>query len=1367
MSHPVFDGLITGFTVGSWVELRRIFDPLSRLLGSLSIVITVSSGAIAETIGETITPANDGTGTIVTPQDANTVTITGGQLSGDGGNLFQSFQEFGLTANQTAIFQTSPTIQNVLGRVVGGNASIIDGTLSIVGSQADLYLINPSGVVFGQNASLNLPGDFIVTSADAISFGEGLASAWWSATSSGSNWANWANLNGDPSGFAFRLAEPGVILNSGTLTIAPGQNFSAIGGTIANTGTLSAPAGTVTALAVPGESLVRLGIPGNLLSLEVAPIVSPATNLPIAASLPQLLTGNSNLQTASQLTVNPDGTVSLVGSDLGVTTDPGTVLLSGTIDVANDISTAWGTTQQATVLGDRIAVLDATIDASGLAGGGTVLLGGEFQGNGTLPNADVLYVDEHSQINVDAIGQGDGGTAILWADGVTIADGTITARGENGGFVEVSGKQALSFNGSIDVSGTSGVDGTVLFDPDDLSIGGDEFDESPPDDRVDDSATTTPPDEDTPPIDDNSSESPIDDDSSESPIDDDSSESPIDDDSSESPIDDNSSESPIDDDSSESPIDDDSSESPIDDDSSELPIDDDSSESPIDDDSSESPIDDDSSESPIDPDIPFIDRLNALDFSDPDALNAFEALIQELPLEERLDAQRQLNERVNAIAQETQNSPGAAVDRFIRNQPGRNQLLLDRVLSEITNDQLREVSGNVVFLADNNLTIDRPLDRNSSVAFQAGNRLSVNAPITLSGPASNLFLSAGNTLEINANINTSSGNGNITIVANDSGFRAELDRGRREFFSDNGVSITQGPGTIVNAGNGDISLTLEGEAVNRITLGNITTTGTLSVNANGGDILRLDPTTMIRATTGRFTTTGIGQIGEATNPIVVDIARLTSSADSGLIFINDINRSSLEENTRHFAQEAPIEEGGLETDEPDSGDSIEFDDGELDDPAEEDSGTGDESNDGESRNYGSIAGNASQIDLATEIAALEQDRLQEFSQFLGQDLSSSRMSATGAREALTEIAQETGNQTAAIYVTLLSDRLDLLVFSSNGDSVRRSVEVDPDTIIRTVTDLRYAITSPRDRLRGNQRYLQVGQQLYDWLIAPIAADLEANSIDTLIFSMPAGLRGLPIAAMYNGDHFLVEDYSLGLIPSLALIDIQYRPLANTELLAMGASEFQTLSALPAVPLELNTITNSLWQGTTLLNESFTRANITRTRDRNPYPILHLATHGEFGSSETGSFIQLWDERLYLNQIREMGWNDPPVELLVLSACRTAVGDDAAELGFAGFAIAAGVKSALASLWYVSDVGTLTLMTQFYHYLSETGIKAEALRQAQLALIHNEFELLDTGEIYFPNLDRSFPLPPETSANEIQNLAHPYYWSAFTMIGSPW
>jgi filamentous hemagglutinin family protein len=1394
-------GFTTGFAVGSPVNSQRIFGTLGSVLGSLSIAITVSPGAIAETI----TPANDGTGTIVLPSDAaNTVSITGGQVSGDGGNLFHSFQEFGLNANEAAIFQTSPAINNVLGRVVGGNVSFIDGELAIAGSQADLYLINPAGVVFGNNASLNVPGDFMVTSADAIGFGEGLASAWWSTTSSGSNWTNWANLNGDPIGFAFRLAEPGVILNSGTLAIEPGQNFSAIGGTIANTGTIAAPAGTVTALAVPGESLVRLSIPGNVLSLEVVPIVSPPTNLSLAETLPQLLTGNTDLQTASQLTVNADGSVSLVGSALGIAIDPGTVLLSGTIDVANDRSADFGTTQQASILGEQIAVLDATIDASGLAGGGTVLLGGEFQGNGTLPNADVLYVDERSQINTDAVGSGDGGTAILWADGVTIADGTITARGENGGFVEVSGKQALSFDGAIDVSGTSGVDGTVLFDPEDLTLGGDEFDE-PPIDNFDEPPINDfeePPinDFNEPPIDD-FNEPPIDD-FNEPPIDDfneppfdDFSEPPIDDfneppidDFNEPPID-NFDEPPIDD-FSEPPIDDfneppfdDFSEPPIDDfneppfdDFDEPPIDDfneppidDFSEPPIDD-FDEPPIDDfseppiDERPLPFDPDASFDDRLDALDFSDPDELNAFEDSIRDLPLSERLDAQQQIDTRQNEIAQEAQNDPSAAVDRFIRNQNASNQLPVERVLSEITNEQLRGVSGNVVFLAENNLTIDRPVNRSSSIAFQAGNRLEVNAPIVTSGTAANVFLSSGNDLEINANINTSGGNGDITIVADDSGLGSDFDTGRRGLFSENGVSITQAPGTTLNAGNGNISIALDGEEVNSITLGNITTTGSITVNANGGDILRLDSTTTIRANTGSFTTTGIGQIGEATNPLVVDIARLTSRTDNGLVFINDINRTDLEENTRNFAQDVPSEDGGAETDAAaDGGDGFEIeDDGESGDSSEEDSG------DGESGEFDDfISGEVIEIDPTTEIAALEQDRLQEFSRFLGRNLANTGLSATGAREALTQIAQQTGNQTAAVYVTLLPDRVDLLVFSSNGDPVRRSVEVKQETIVNAVTDLRYAITSPRDRLRGNQRYLQIGQQLYDWLVAPIAADLEANQINTLVFSMPAGLRGLPIAAMYNNDHFLVEDYSLGLIPSLALVDTQYRPLANTELLAMGASEFQNLSALPAVPLELSTITNSLWQGTTLLNESFTRSNITRTRDRNPYPIIHLATHGEFGSGETGSFIQLWDERLYLDQIREMGWNDPPVELLVLSACRTAVGDEAAELGFAGFAIAAGVKSALASLWYVSDVGTLTLMTQFYQQLSQTGIKAEALRQAQLALINNDFELLDTGEIYFPSFDRSFPLPEGANANEIRNLSHPYYWSAFTMIGSPW
>ena len=218
---------------------------------------------------------------------------------------------------------------------------------------------------------------------------------------------------------------------------------------------------------------------------------------------------------------------------------------------------------------------------------------------------------------------------------------------------------------------------------------------------------------------------------------------------------------------------------------------------------------------------------------------------------------------------------------------------------------------------------------------------------------------------------------------------------------------------------------------------------------------------------------------------------------------------------------------------------------------------------------------------------------------------------------------------------------------------------------------------------------------------------------------------------------------------------------------MGASQFQDMQPLPAVPVELETIASEIWDGTILLNSDFTRNNIISSRSRYPYPIVHMATHGEFGASESGnSFIQLWDERLALNEVRNLGWNNPPVELLVLSACRTAVGDENAELGFAGFAVAAGVKAALASLWYVSDVGTFTLMSQFYTYLHDAKLKAEALREAQLSLIHGTYTIQD-NLLFLADSSRGVNLPENTSQGDLTNLSHPYYWSAFTMIGSPW
>jgi len=228
----------------------------------------------------------------------------------------------------------------------------------------------------------------------------------------------------------------------------------------------------------------------------------------------------------------------------------------------------------------------------------------------------------------------------------------------------------------------------------------------------------------------------------------------------------------------------------------------------------------------------------------------------------------------------------------------------------------------------------------------------------------------------------------------------------------------------------------------------------------------------------------------------------------------------------------------------------------------------------------------------------------------------------------------------------------------------------------------------------------------------------------------------------------------------------YNPVKDAQILAMGASKFPYMPSLPAVPEELKVITQ-LWSGQSFLNPEFTLNNLKEQRQQ--FGIIHLATHGDFQpGTPDKSYIQLWgDETLRLDQLRGMGWHKPPqVELLVLSACRTALGNLDVELGFAGLAVQAGVKSALASLWYIDDGGTLALMSEFYHHLSqpEVTIKAEALRRAQIALLRGEVQIEDS-QLIGTGLPNPISLPSELPENQV--FSHPYYWAAFTMIGSPW
>ncbi|MBE9101111.1 two-partner secretion domain-containing protein [Vacuolonema iberomarrocanum] len=410
-------------------------------------------------LAQNVQAAEDGTGTVV-DQVGDRFDIDGGTQAGD--NLFHSFEAFGLDADQVANFIAEYGIENILGRITGGDPSIIDGLIQMSGGDANLYLINPAGILFGPNASLDLPASFTATTADRIGFGSG----WFRAT--GDN--DFASLVGAPQQFAFIRSDGGAIVNLGDLQVDDGQSLSLLGGTVINMGTLAAPQGQVTIAAVPGENLVRISQDGILLSLEIPePQADELLSSIDPLSLPELLTG-ADIEPDTGIAVNPDGTLQVGTATVEPTS--GTAIASGTVTVADTTSpTAMGGT--IALVGDRVALLDATLDSSGTRGGGTVLVGGSFQGQGPVPNATQTYVDA-TTIRANAIQQGNGGEVSIWADDRTQFSGTIHARGGaesgDGGMVEVSGGQHLAFRGHVDLSAPQGELGTLLLDPENIVI---------------------------------------------------------------------------------------------------------------------------------------------------------------------------------------------------------------------------------------------------------------------------------------------------------------------------------------------------------------------------------------------------------------------------------------------------------------------------------------------------------------------------------------------------------------------------------------------------------------------------------------------------------------------------------------------------------------------------------------------------------------------------------------------------------------------------------------------------------------------------------------------------------------------------------
>ena len=328
-------------------------------------------------------------------------------------------------------------------------------------------------------------------------------------------------------------------------------------------------------------------------------------------------------------------------------------------------------------------------------------------------------------------------------------------------------------------------------------------------------------------------------------------------------------------------------------------------------------------------------------------------------------------------------------------------------------------------------------------------------------------------------------------------------------------------------------------------------------------------------------------------------------------------------------------------------------------------------------------------------------------------------------------------QAAVIYPIILPDRLEV-VLSLPNQTLRHYTSNIPQSQLETI------VQKMRRSLRRTslkKERVAIAKKMYNLLIKPAEVELQSNGVKTLAFVLDGSMKNLPMAALYDGQQYLIEKYNLALTPGLQLFATQPLENKNLKVLLGGLSESrQGFMPLPGVETEINQIKSEI-SSQILLNQTFTTKALEKRIGNKPFPVVHLATHGQFSSSAKNTFVLTWDNRIGVKQLGELlqkreTYSKNPIELLVLSACQTAQGDKRAALGLAGVAVRSGARSTLASLWAVDDQSTSAFMVEFYKQLATNNIsKAEALRKAQISLIK----------------ERGFK--------------HPFYWAAFVLVGN--
>ena len=1368
-----------------------------------------------------IIPASDDVGT--------NVTITGTKFSIDGGsqtgnNLFHSFENFSLETGESANFIVTPSIQNILSRVVSGNASIIDGLIEVTGGNAaNLYFINPAGILFGTNAQLNLQGSFTATTSNRVDFGGS------QFNTLGTN--EFTTLIGEPTGFIFTDSDPGSVVNTGTLSVSEGQSLMLLGGSVINTGQLSAPGGQITLTAVPGSNLVRIGQVDRLLSLEVEPI-SDSTEVIEGLSLPELLTGG-NLANASEITFGTDGTLKLTSaSELEVTS--GTVITAGILEV---VDTLGGSIN---VLGNRVALIDADINASGYNGGGIVRIGGGYQGQESVINATRTYVDDESIITVDALQTGNGGSAIVWADELTAFYGYASAlggvNGGNGGFIEISGKESLLFDGSVTLDALNGIDGTLLLDPTNINI---VADVGADDGQLGDNEVLF----------------------GDSP-------------------DANFEIGEIFLESLDGTL--------------LLQATDDITIAPgvalnfvaggpitfqagnsFSMDQTDSII-----ASGRDLTITASDiTTGTIDTSVNGLLDAGDIILSASAGEISTSA-------LNALATDSGNGGQVFlsatgdintgdINTFAEAATGNSgqggNINISVENGNITTNILRSFSNSAppasgnIGLSENggSITLDtengnvRTGDIFSFTVGRLGNADSTggsvqitaaNGAITTNNLETFAFsdigeLGQGGAINLSTDGTVNVGETNPNLIPIDSNVAA--------------IDITSTLGSITTE---DINNSgLQGGAININAFDQVTTgiLDTQGFNDLGGDIVIetdslltvngtfLDQNGLTASISSADNETG-GSItiqhggGPRNIPFSVGDASINgtegiiaSRADNTIVPVRSFPGNYIQDNISiltTISSEMTTSESGENVILPEITailpESITI-------PPQDTLHVQSRAPSQE------IPDLKLDTDIENLVYRLEANFTSQYEARIGRIGETPIKTLNEIQNELIQVEQSTGVRPAIIYAFFLSpngylsrlsnsnneniwqfrsdggiidysnqflygyseaerstSKLFLMVVSGQGQPILKSTEFTFSDIASNIEglqrDLAFDLTNA---------WVNPARTLYQALITPIESHLENQNINNLVFIMDVNLRSLPLATLKpeeenqetsksqsaatefaidfpvpvlqdSNGNFIIDKYSVGLMPSVSLTDTGYQDINPVRLLAMGNSKFESsdskrLENLPGVESELDFLDQRFddWHSIIRKEELFTQETLQTLLKNLDINILHLATHAVFDSIDpTNSLIYFnGDEHISLAEFSKLNLEN--IDLLTLSACETAVGDDQSELGFAGLAYQLGVKTALASLMNVSDTGTLALMTEFYTHLEEAPIKAEALRQAQLAMKNGLVKISDGSLIV--TRQEPYSLQGSMAQAPDQVFSHPSYWAGFTMVGNPW